>query len=575
MKNKCKFLPLLAFVLMFLFYKIDSTAAIADIRSGISSADAVRPATVSGTEQTISTGQALIEWLESHKDTGGTVKLADNVVLDGDYSYCPNGMNRPDVFVDTDKYVITVTGEIEFFSDNHLIFSGQPEGKSIFHVAEKGMLSMQGAAVESGQCALWQEEGAGLVVDGCHISGSIHYADTPFVTYKESICVVVEKGQTVNDVLPAQIRCDVNSQGQVSHNELLPLSWNLKGTEQQQEERRRFQMQGSFLHASSAEPALCTVAYNDYPLTFTDVRASVRGSWYLFQGWYTKPEECLPITVISEYSFDGENWVMCEEENVTDIDAAFSIVFESESCDRAAHPNIYIRLQWNDNGTRYFSNVLCYAADNLEYAQDIGGNRGGGTAIINPPDKPQKSIGDTSSEDVRQLSNTESLNINKEQPLDTGQRLHTNGEQPLDTEQRLHTNEKQPLNSNEKQPLNTERPATNEEQPVNTEQLGSHEEQPSNTEQPHTNEEQPLYAVLKAVNAGQSSYLESKTDNDAGNMNNSDNKEGIHILQINGQARRPDIRQGNNIAMAIGCVLLSVIAGIAGFCVHSRSGTNR
>ncbi len=112
----------------------------------------------------VSNGTDLIRWLESHKNTGGTVKLADHVILDGDYSFCPSGMNMPPVVVDTDQYTITITGEIEFLSDHHLTFSGQPDGKGIFCVAEKGMLSMQGIAVESGQGALWQEEGAGLVI---------------------------------------------------------------------------------------------------------------------------------------------------------------------------------------------------------------------------------------------------------------------------------------------------------------------------------------------------------------------------------------------------------------------------
>ena len=72
----------------------------------------------------VSNGTDLIRWLESHKNTGGTVKLADHVILDGDYSFCPSGMNMPPVVVDTDQYTITITGEIEFLSDHHLTFSG-------------------------------------------------------------------------------------------------------------------------------------------------------------------------------------------------------------------------------------------------------------------------------------------------------------------------------------------------------------------------------------------------------------------------------------------------------------------
>ena len=271
MKNKCKFLFALMFATVFLLYRVDSAAAMANVQLDTSNvktdtdveaeqgvepdagseaeqpeetvseaeqpedtvseaeqpedtvSEAEQPEeTVSEAEQPeetvsepeqpeetvsepeqpeetvsepdfVDTGTALIEWLELHKNIGGTVRLTDNVVLEGYYSFCPYGINMPPVFVDTDKYTITVTGEIELLSDDHLTFLGKPDGKGIFYVAEKGMLSMQGVVVESGQCALWQEEGAGLVVSGGHITGSIHYADTPFVMYENHICVIAEK----------------------------------------------------------------------------------------------------------------------------------------------------------------------------------------------------------------------------------------------------------------------------------------------------------------------------------------------------------------------------------------------
>ncbi|MBD5524605.1 MAG: hypothetical protein HDR04_09320 [Lachnospiraceae bacterium] len=572
MIKKCKLLFISALTMVFLFYRADSVVAMANEESGQDVESAVgseseqnvesvveqeaeqgierivelaeseqivkTPSALNTTPDFVSNGPALIEWLESHKDIGGTVKLTDHVVLEGDYTYCPNGINRPTVFVDTDQYTITVTGEIELMSDNHLIFSGQPDGKSIFYVAPKGALSMMGVAVESGQCALWQEEGAGLVMEDCHISGNVHYAETPFVLYQNTVYVVVEKEQTVNDVLPTEISCTVNRQGQLSHNEPVPLSWNLEGSDDQQTERRRFQLQGSFLQAASAEPALCTVAYNDYPLTFLEVTATDDGTRYTFRGGYTKPEEALPITVISEYSFDGENWIVYDETNVKDVEAGFFIGFRSEECDRTAYSNIYIRLQWNDSGTRYFSNVLCYAADNLENVEDIGGSRGGGTSIINLPEDPQEKSGDTKADE----------GANQNADRNGGSEAANDG-------------------------------------------------QPSNAESRNNNEDQPLHA--ESINAGQSSYSESKTDTTVTDANDADNIEsinrsdsdisekeavaaisvkgenGTNLPRMNEQTLRSDIRTGNAIFIAIGFVLLSVIAGIAGFCVHSRFGTNR
>lgn len=552
----------------------------------------------------VTTGAALIEWLESHKNTGGTVKLADNVVLEGYYSFCPGGPNMPSVFVDTDKYMITVAGEIELMSDDHLIFSGQPDGKSIFYVAEKGMLSMQGVAVESGQCALWQEEGAGLVVGSCHITGNIHYADTPFVIYyNDSICAIVENGQTADDALPAQISCMVNRQGKVSCNEWIPVSWNLEGTEKLQEERQRFQVQGSFLYAASAEPTLCTVVYNDHPLTFTDVKASASGCLYTFQGGYTMPEESLPATVMAEYSFDGENWTMYEEQRAADTDAGFYIALKSEQDNTAF--DIYIRLQWNDNGTSYFSNVLCYASDDLKHVADIGGNRGGGTSITNPPDIPQESTGDTSAEEDGAASDVNhSADSNKAQSEIPSEEIPSEG---------ISSDGNQAENGNGDIGLD----AAGNGMPSNAEEANTdagesfsfYSEAPNNnvdesfsfySASPDTDAGQSLYAEPKDTNVEQSSCLAANTEKDAGNGNDPDNTESFEQNdiaaaekeeenavasvytensadppQIKEQTLRADIRENSHIVIAAGFVLLSAIAGIAGFCVHSRSGTKR
>ncbi len=344
--------------------------------------------TVAETES-VTTGAELIKWLEAHKNTGGMVKLADNVVLDGYYCYCPNAANTPEVFVDTDGYSITIAGEAEFWSVHNLKFSG---AKDIFHVADGGLLMLSSVMVESGQYALWQEEGAGLVVDNCQISGDIHYADMPFVLNQDAdyACAIVEKGQTAADVLVPEIKCTVNFQGQVRYHETVAVSWRLEGTEEQQERRLRFLAPVSVSDAAVKEPLYCTVVYNDYPLTFTEVKAVDSGSLYLFRGGYTKPEESLPITVIFEYSFDGTDWKEFEKRNVSHASQGFFIGITKDEWDTAKNPFVYIRLQWQDGETPYFSNVLRYAAGDLGHAEDQGGNRGGGTSIVNPPNEPQE-----------------------------------------------------------------------------------------------------------------------------------------------------------------------------------------
>ncbi len=522
-------------------------------------------------EQSISTGSELIAWLESHKNTGGRAKLSDNVVLDGYYCFSPNGINAPVLFVDTDEYTITVAGEIEFLSDNHLIFSGQPDGKCIFHVASNGFLSMLGVTVESEQGALQQEEGAGLVVSNCSVSGDIHYADTPFVMYYNNICAVVENGQTIDDVLPSQINCTVNRQGRQFNNESVSVSWDTEGTEEQQGERLRFRIQGSFLNAASAEPAFCTVVYNDYPLTFTDVKATASGFLYTFQGGFTAPEKSLPFTVMSEYSFDGENWFLFEEQAAKDTNASFYIAckHEQKQRGRAAQSNIYIRLQWNDNGTRYFSNVLCYSSDDLEIVEDIGGSRGGGISIINPPDEPQQSISDVSSEgegpEQNAGSGTRSENAEpKENSSDTKQTENGDG----DSAQAWAVIEV---------PY-TEYADADAGQLPDAETSNIDQVRPSNAGRLNNSDEQMLYAESNAdniagINQNDASVSEKEQGAVAAVSVNEGNSE--NLSEISEQTLHTVTRQDNYIIIVTGFVLLSVIGGMAGFYVRSRSGTNR
>lgn len=510
--------------------------------------------------ESVSTGQDLIEWLESHKNTGGTVKLTDHVVLDETYIFCPDGMNKPVVSVDTDIYTITVTGVAEFMSDNHLIFSGQPEGKGLFYVAKGGTLSLSGIAVESSRCALWQEEGAGLVEEDCHISGSIHYADMPFVTDMDSPCIVVEKGQTLKEVLPEQIDCTVNRQGRLSQHESVLLSWNLEGTERQQKERRRFQLKGSFLHVLSAEPVQCTVVYNDYPLTFMDVKASIYDNLYLFQGWYTKSQESQSIKVISEYSFDGKTWFMSEETE----GESFFIFVPAEKFDRAAQPNIYIRLRWNDNGVSYFSNVLRYSVDNLDYAEDIGGSRGGGTSIVNPPDEPQKSDGGLSAVSSDPEAGVQNIDtegaVHTQDPNVSDEQATFAESKAVDNEQTVHT----PKDADNEQTAHADPELTDEGRFSNTESRMAADGQPANPEQETMNREQVSDAGLKYDNNVKNSPARKE------NVNRS-----VALAQVKEQKPRSDIRRGSQIAVVAGAILLSVIVGIASFYVHSWSGTNR
>lgn len=356
-------------------------------------------------EDTVSTGPELVSWMESHIGIGGTVSLAADITLSDTWYFVPH-RRQPAIIVDTNGFSITVTGEITFLSDDRLTFYGTPDEKGVFRVAAGGLLFMEGIAIEekaavpaeaektaggtkeTGGYVLVQEEGAGLVVQNCTISGDIRYAQMPLVIYNTPVTAVASSGQEAVDVLPSVIVSQVIRNGQKYFGEEIPVTWETAGTEKAQQERRRFTVQGTFQGAASLEPPVCTVVYNDAPLTFTDVSASLSYSAYVFQGGYTKPEEKLPIHVAMEYSFDFNNWILYDTESVSDVEELFFIGIAKADWDTSANPYIYIRLRCSDDGEEIYSNVLRFAVDALSKVEDQGGNRGGGTAIVNPPKEP-------------------------------------------------------------------------------------------------------------------------------------------------------------------------------------------
>lgn len=374
--------------------------------SSVTEADAI-PRTAPVTEPQpdyVSTGEELMAWMEMHKNIGGSVRLSNHVTMDKAYVFVPtHSQPMEHLIVDTAGYTITVTDEVELWSAGQLTFIGKAGEYGILHVSAGGMLCMQGVNVEDGQTEeeqqsettsryiLWQEEGAGLALGNCCMSGEVHYAQTPFVMYENSVHTIVEEGQTVVDVLPSQIDCDVIEQGRISVRQM-PVSWNLEGTQKQQEERLRFTVQGSYIGAASANKLVCTIIYNDYPLTFTDVSASAGNGVYSFKGSYTRPDEYIPMTIATEYSFDGDNWFVDEERTVSDVNepANFFIGVQDKTRSAGTHAHVYIRLRGEHNGICYLSNVLRYDTDDLAKTEEIGGGRGGGISVVNPPDAPEK-----------------------------------------------------------------------------------------------------------------------------------------------------------------------------------------
>lgn len=557
MKNKKVFLSIISFIIAFSLYWFDSI----EIMAGETSNEKA---------DSVSTGAELVEWMESHKNTGGKVKLLDNVVLDGVYDYYSNpNMNKQTfIFIDTNNFTITVTGQIELRSNYHLIFQGQAENrKDIIRVAKGGFLSLSGITIESNQpekvYALWQEEDSGLVLEDCRISGKVHYANTSFVVDYEPVCVIVDEDQIAEDVLPAEIKCSVNSQGEMYANKQVQVSWDLSGTEKEQENRMRFLAEGSFSDAAFSAPPVCTVVYNDYSLTFMEVNGFMNGQVYYFKGSYMKAEDHLPMTVTYEYSFDGNEWIADDVSTTSNLVDGFFISFPIEQWDTAKYPYLYLRLIGNYNKTKYYSNILRCAAGNLQIAEDQGGNRGGGTSIMKPPKEPQKDPDNTfTNSDTEQLQTQEGeSNTNENLSAKT---LNIDALSNEDTASEIINAETETVHSTI---ANAEGISGGESKTLPKTMVENSNQKTTDIESAKTiNSRQNTdnFAVSKEyINTNINGNTASLISSEESSKQNSEASFYSNNIEV-----KKDINQRKTAIIVSGIVILSIFAGGAGYCFH-------
>lgn len=342
---------------------------------------------------TVATAEELMEWLCDHENIGGTVWLSADISL-CDVTYIHN-LRKPAITIETGEFSITVNGSVELRAGSPFIIRGSGGGRGALRVSEGGMLFLDSLTLEAEDgFVAFQEEGSGFMMENTSVTGEIHYAEQPFIWEWESGLTVVERGEAFDEgQLPAVLLARVNFQGQTTDGyEEVPVNWDLAGHEEECDLRQRFTVSGEFENKASQNAPYYTVVYDDFPLTFLEVGVrKIRGNYgdaYRFTGGFSKPEGRLPITVAQEYSFDGENWTLYEETTAEAPGSGFHLSPFVKAEDRERFSEIFIRLCWDDGGTVYYSNVLRFEADSLLAKEEPGGNRGGGTDIVDPPKPP-------------------------------------------------------------------------------------------------------------------------------------------------------------------------------------------
>lgn len=361
---------------------------------------------------TASSQAELLDWLDKNKEIGGTVTLSQDITLDDAQVLHSSG--QP-ITIDVGNYGISIIGEVELLcSDLTIIGTGNEHG--LVQVLQGGTLHLNYMSINAaeGSVALSQAEGAGLLVSSeCNIKGEIAYAKTPFIWYWNETPLVLVNAEQIAQ-LPETVSAQVNAQGKMERQNV-PVQWALEAQEEAQKLRRRFISVGSVENYAMAVVATCTVVYDDFPLTFTKITAQNQPWYYRIAGGFTKPKVTLPITVIEEYSFDGLNWIKYHERSIENPYDGFSFELEKDKdekhyWDTTASQYLYIRLHWYDGVDYYYSNILRFAAADFTLAEDIGGNRGGGTAITVPP-KDDGLDGEESDLPNTELPSKESSNL--------------------------------------------------------------------------------------------------------------------------------------------------------------------
>lgn len=328
----------------------------------------------------------LLAWLEEHGSLGGTLLLSSDVTLSGDLNL--ERYFGPSIVIDTQEYTITVAGNAVIL-DNNLTITGQGGDSGVIRVAEGASLCLDYMIVEASDgFAVWQEEGSGFLKGDSVIRGSMHCAETAFIWNWDRITAIVEPGQAAADAMPAAVTAKVNENGGRMQRMEVPIAaWDLTGHEEAEERRLRFTAQGEWADGYTVfSQPVCTVVYNDHPLTFTEVETGQNSKGYEVKGNFTKPE-ILPVTIMAQYSFDGEDWQDYTQINVQSYTGFFIWVGRGE----CSSDYLYIRLYWKDGEADRYSNVLRFSLEDFDSAEDIGGNRGGGTSITPPTDKPEPS----------------------------------------------------------------------------------------------------------------------------------------------------------------------------------------
>lgn len=346
---------------------------------------------------TASNVQEFEKWMKEHKKLGGVLSIEEDFIIDTTM-YCSRQPGAEPAVIELNGHNISISGYVEMYGYD--IKNSQKDAN--ITVLPGGSLYLEAGTLQGGENPLiWQEEGSFLYVSEDVLGNySIHYAEVPVVGYlcDEASVVLLLPDEDINERLAKTLRAVVCYQGALEEKNV-PVTWNLteQAVKDSLSQRCRTQLSGSF-EIPFVQPPYCTVAFKNQPITLTN--ETIQGSKEYCIVMFFASFSTVPISVESQYSFDGINYLTAGEKVVqSEEEKAGEWAFtEEEFCgdgfvrwNSQQYPNVYLRLKWLDapEETGTYSDVVILNAASMQITGDISGSRGGGIDIISPPELPK------------------------------------------------------------------------------------------------------------------------------------------------------------------------------------------
>lgn len=363
--------------------------------------------TVNAKDQVASFDQ-LIEWIENHKSTGGTITLTDDITICEEevYEYV-NAKYENEITVDMAGHTIYVEGYLDLWPYIKII--GKETQKEIFHVCSGGELRLVSIQVDAGETgtAIVQEEGSFLMYGSEEEWGlppflcngriipakTITAAAYSWYNFKDiPVIRIPEEENFTSDLLPNKVMARVNREYQDLEEEV-DVAWDTSAFPKQ---KQRTLLTGTFVDGYSAYKGYvprCLIVWESETTPFFLNAYTESDKWY--DNFFIYGETPKRGYVYIQGSDDGENWkeitnaeeyepIRAEENDTLE----WYFYYSKEEMNEKI-PRYFRMVQELEDGTEVYSESMEISEDNLFVQADIGGGRGGEISPLEGEDRLQ------------------------------------------------------------------------------------------------------------------------------------------------------------------------------------------